>query len=141
MKMKFLAGLAGLAIIATGCISTVSGTKTAAWSFSRDRVEGRYQRSLDQVYSAAVQVIQTDGTLLTEYIPHDSTNSVRALYGKVNEEKVWMRVEAVDPQITSIVVQSRTKFGGADIPLAHELEKEVALQLQAGAAQPPAAAY
>ena len=130
MKTKILAGLAGLIIIATGCISTVSGTKTAAYSFSRDRVEGRYQRSVDQVYQAAVQVIQTDGMMITEYIPHDTTNTVRALYGKVNEEKVWMSVEAVDPQITSILVQARTKYGGADVSLAHELEKEVALQLQ-----------
>jgi hypothetical protein len=131
MKMKILAGLAGLIIVATGCVSTVAGTKTPAMFPNRDRVEGRYQRSLDQVYQAAVQVMQTDGVLLTEYIPHDNTNSVRSLYGKVNEEKVWMRVESVDPQVTSIIVQSRTGYGGADISLAHELEKEVALQLQA----------
>jgi hypothetical protein len=129
MKTKILTGLVGLIVIATGCIHTVSGTKTAAYSFSRDRVEGRYERSLDQVYQAAVQVMQTDGVMLTEYIPHDTTNSVRALSGKVNDEKVWMRVEAADPRVTSIVVQARTKHGGADISLAHEMEKEVALQL------------
>lgn len=132
MKTKIFAGMLGLLgamVVATGCVSTVAGTKTAAWSLSRDSVEGRYQRSLDQVYQCAVQVMQTDGQMVTEYIPHDTTNSVRALYGRVNEEKVWMHVEAVDPQITSIQVEARTKFGGADIELAHELEKEVALQL------------
>lgn len=133
MKTKILAGVLGVMgamIVATGCVNTVAGTKTTTYSFSSDRVEGRYERSLDQVYQAAVHVMQTDGVLLTEYIPHDSTNSVRALYGKAADEKVWMRVEAVDPQITSIFVEARTKYGGADIALAHELEKEVALQLQ-----------
>jgi len=127
--------------VTTGCVSTVAGTQTAGFIFGRDSVEGRYQRTLDQVYQAAVQVIQTDGTLVTEYIPHDTTNSVRALYGKVNHQKVWMRVEAISPQITSIVVQARTKHGGPDLNMAHELEKEVALQLEAESEHPPADTY
>ncbi len=53
---------------------------------------------LDQVYQAAVTVIKNNGVVLTEYIPHDSTNTVRALSGKVNERNVWVRVEAVDPR-------------------------------------------
>jgi hypothetical protein len=40
-----------------------------------------------------------------------------------------MRVEAVDPRITSVIVETRTKWGNKDIDLAHELEKEIALQL------------
>jgi hypothetical protein len=135
MKTKLLAGLAGLIIVITGCVSTVNGSKTFSYSLSRDQVQGRYERSLDQVYQAAVQVIQNDGTLLTEYIPHDSTNSIRSLYGKVNDRNVYMRVESVDPRITAITVQARTKYGGTDILVAHELEKEVALQLQAESAR------
>jgi hypothetical protein len=92
-------------------------------------VAGRYQRSVDEVYGAAIKVINADGTLLTEYIPHDTTNTVRAFVGRVNQNKVWMRVEAVDPQITQITVEARTKWGNQDLDMAHELEKEVALQL------------
>jgi hypothetical protein len=97
--------------------------------FGRDSVGGRYQRSVDEVYGAAIKVINTDGTLLTEYIPHDTTNTVRALKGRVNQNTVWMRVEAVDPQISQIMVEARTKMGIQDLDMAHELEKEVALQL------------
>jgi hypothetical protein len=107
----------------------VSGTRTGAVPFQKDRVEGRYQRSVDQVYQAAVQVIQKDGVLLTEFIPHDTTNTVRALQGKVNQRNVWVRVAAVDPRITQVTVQARTKGGNRDIDLAHQLEKEIALQL------------
>jgi hypothetical protein len=51
------------------------------------------------------------------------------LQGKVNDCNVWLRVETVDPQITQVTVQARTKWGNSDIDLAHELEKEIALQL------------
>jgi hypothetical protein len=129
MKTKFLVALAGMAMIATGCISTVTDTHTAAVPLQRDRVEGRYQRTMDQVYQASVQVIQHNGVVITEYIPHDTTNTVRSLLGKASQCDVWLRVEAVDPQITQVTVQARTKWGNSNVDLAHELEKEIALQL------------
>src|ERR1039458_2479494 len=105
MKTKIFAALAGVAIITAGCVSTVTDTKTPGMPFTRDSVGGRYQRPLDEVYRAAIQVINNDGKLLTEYIPHDTTNTVRAFVGRVNENKVWVRVETVDPQFTQIMVQ------------------------------------
>ena len=128
MKTKIFLAFLGVAIITAGCVGTVSGTKTGALVYNRDQVQGRYQRSVDQVYQAAVQVVQSDGVMVTEYIPHDTTNIVRALQAKVNQRNVWIRVGAVDPQITQITVQARTKTSG-DVDLAHELEKEIALKL------------
>jgi hypothetical protein len=129
MKMKFFAALVGAVIVTAGCVSTVSNTHSPALTWSKDKVEGRYERSVDQVYQASVAVIQNNGVLLTEFIPHDSTNTVRSLQGKVNEKNVWIRVEAVDPKITEVTVQARSTWGVSDVDLAHELEKEVALQL------------
>src|SRR5271170_2372413 len=130
MKKIFFAALVGAVIVTAGCVSTVSGTHSPALTWSKDKVQGRYQRSVDQVYQASVAVIQNNGVLLTEYIPHDSTNTVRSLEGKVNEKNVWIRVEAVDPKpITEVTVQARSTWGVSDIDLAHELEKEIALQL------------
>jgi hypothetical protein len=129
MKTKFFAAFVGLLIVATGCINTVSGTKKAAVPFLKDRVDGRYLRTMDQVYQASVQVIQNSGVVITEFIPHDTTNVVRSLQGKVNQRNVWVRVQAVDPRTTEVTVQARTRAGGRDIELAHELEKEIALQL------------
>ena len=132
MKTKILAAFAGvgMVLLAIGCTSTVSGTKTAAMSFGEDRFSGRYERTPDQVYQAAVTVMNNNGVLITEYIPHDTTNSVRSLYGKVNQQKVWMSVEPVDPKITQVTVEARTRAGFRDQDLVHELEKEIALQLQ-----------
>jgi hypothetical protein len=129
MKLKFLAVLAGAALVATGCVKTVSGTHAFKSTWATDDVAGRYERTIDQVYQAAVTVIQNNGVLITEFIPHDTTNSVRSLEGKVNQRVVWVRVEAVDPKITQVNVQALGTWGGSDIELVHELEKEIALQL------------
>jgi hypothetical protein len=132
MKTKVFAAFVGtgMILLAAGCIHTVSGTRTPAMSWGQDSFAGRYERSPDQVYQASVAVLNNNGVLLTEYIPHDTTNSVRSMYGKVNQRNVWISVEPVDPKITEVQVQVRTRAGFRDLDLAHELEKEVGLQLQ-----------
>ena len=130
MNTKLFTALVGVVIVATGCVSTVTDTHTAALvPFGRDSVEGRYQRTVDQVYQASVQVVQHNGVVITEFIPHDTTNTVRSLQGKANECDIWLRVEAVEPQVTQVTVQARTKWGNSNIDVAHELEKQIALQL------------
>jgi hypothetical protein len=130
MKKTISAAFAGASLlVAAGCVSTVSDTHTFATSWNTDSVSGRYARSLDEVYDASVLVIQHNGVLLTEYIPHDSTNAVRSLEGRVNNDKVWVRVESVDPKTTQVDVQARSNWGTTDVDLVHELEKEIALQL------------
>ena len=129
MKSLMFAALAGMVMLSAGCVSTVSDTHSPALTWSTDKINARYQRSVDQVYQAAVTVIQNNGVVLTEYIPHDTTNTTRSVQGKVNEKNVWISVAAVDPTITQVTVQARSSMGVSDIGLAHELEKEVALQL------------
>ena len=129
MKKIIFAVLAGVGIFATGCVKTVDDSHTFTATWGRDTIHGRYQRSLDQVYGAAVYVVQHDGVLLSEYIPHDTTNSVRSIAGQVRDKKVWIRVESVDPQTTQVDVEARSKWGMSDIDLVHELEKEIALRL------------
>jgi len=131
MKKSIFAVLAGAAILATGCVSTVSDSHTFAVSYAKDSLEGRYPRSLDQVYSASVAVIGENGVLLKEYVPHDSTNAVRSLEARVNDSRVFIRVEQLDPKISAVDVQARTKWGRTDQDLVHQLEKEIALKLVA----------
>lgn len=131
MKKTIFAIFAGAAIVVTGCVHTVSDTSTFAVSYGKDSVAGRYQRPLEQVYQASVAVMQNNGVLVTEYVPHDNTNAVRSLQGRVNDRKVWIRVEQVDPKITQVDVQARSKWGRVDLDLVHELEKEIALKLAA----------
>jgi hypothetical protein len=132
MKLKILVMLAGLALFTGGCVQTVSDTHTAALSFGKDRVPGRYERSLEQVYQAAFKVIGAQGVIVREYIPHDTNDNARSLQGKVAQCNVWIRVASeADPKVTTVVVEARTKWGGSNIELASQLQTEIALQLQA----------
>ncbi len=131
MKKIILAVLAGAVIVATGCVHTVNDSSTGAIWFGNDQFEGRYQRTVDQVYGAAYSVVSHSGAVVSEYIPHDATNEIRSLQARVNNRNVWIRVESVTtaPVLTSIIVQARTRAGTRDELLAHELEKEIALAL------------
>jgi hypothetical protein len=130
MNTKFLAVCIGIAFVATGCIRTVTGRNTGGVPFVKDRFEGRYERTVDQVFGAAKLVITENGVLLTESTLHGQVNDVRVVEGKVNQRNVWIRVEGIDPKpITAVTVQARTKGGGSDMGLVHELEKQIALKL------------
>ena len=129
MKEKFFLLLLGASLITAGCISTVNDRHTAGVPFIKDRVEGRYERPLDQVYDAAKEVIKFNGAMVNESILHTETNMVKTVEGKVNQRTVWVRVEAMDPKITGVAVQTRTSGGGSDLDLAHEIEKQIALKL------------
>jgi hypothetical protein len=129
MKTKFFAAFTALGItfFTMGCVSTVTDTHTAGFHLP-DKVVSRYERSVDVVYAAAIAVINNNGVVVTEFIPHDGTNAVRSVEAKVDKDQVFIRVEAVDPQITQITIQARTTMGG-DQEKARELDKEILLQL------------
>ena len=130
MKTKMFASLAILVLVVcvVSCVRTVSDRKTAAVPFVKDRVEGRYERSVDDVFAAAKEVLKFNGAVQRETIL-SQTNVVKTLEGKVNQRTVWVRVEEVDPKVTAVIVQVRTKGGWKDLDLAHELEKQIALKL------------
>lgn len=130
MKTSIYAILLGLVLAgAAGCVSTVDERKTAGVPFIKDRVEGRYERTVDQVASAAKQVITSNGVLVNESVIYNQTNTVKTVEGKVNQRTVWVRIEPLDQKVTAVTVQTRTPGGGSDIDLAHEIEKQIALKL------------
>ena len=128
MKMKSFGWVLAATLAVTGCVSTVSNQKTAGVPLVNDQISGRYERPVGQVYEAAKQVLAFNGVIDQE-TSITATNSVRALEGTVNKRKVWIRVEQVDAKTTAVTVQARTKMGGTDIELVHELDKEIALKL------------
>lgn len=118
-----------MVLAGAGCVSTVDERTAAGVPFIKDRVQGRYERTVDQVASAAKEVIKSNGVLVNESILYNQTNAVKTIEGKVNQRTVWVRIEAIDPKITAVTVQSRTPGGGSDIDVAHEIEKQIALKL------------
>ena len=132
MKIKMLLVLLGSLVLVVGCVSTVNDRHAFALSPGKDQFEGRYQRTPDQVYAAAVAVIKFNGTISRETTINPGTNQVRAIEGKVNERSVWVRVQAVDATVTAVTVQVRTSGGGTDLDLTQELQKQIAIKLAAG---------
>jgi hypothetical protein len=131
MKTKFLAfaGMMILTLVAAGCYSKVSGGHRAGMPFVRDQVAGAYERPLEEVYTAAKDVVTRNGVLTNEGIDHGQTNLVKTIQGRINQRMVNVKVEQVEPKMTHVTVQARTTGGSGDLDLAHELEKEIALKL------------
>jgi hypothetical protein len=129
MKAKIFVILLGAVIAGAGCISTVNDRSTAGVPFIKDRVEGRYQRSVEQVFEASKRVITANGVMINESTLYNQTNLVKTVEGKVNQVSVWVRVVGIEPNTTQVTVQTRTSGGGADLDLAHEIEKLIALRL------------
>jgi hypothetical protein len=96
----------------------------------KDRVEARYERPPMEIWAAAKDVLAYNGTLYSE----DTLKST--LEASVNSRKVWVYVVPLDTQVTQLVIQARTKAGGADVELAGELDKQIAIRLATGNLSP-----
>jgi hypothetical protein len=116
--------LAGLSSVwFSGCISTVDGHKHAGVPFKKDTISGRYERTVPQLFEAAKAVILANGTLQADNRVNNS------LVGKVDTRTVYIKIDEDEPTISRVTVQVRKASGGADIDLASELEKQIALRL------------
>jgi hypothetical protein len=131
MKTKIFAALAGTVILLglSACVSTVTDQHTPGVPLLKDSFENRYERTVDQAFEATKAVISNSGVLNSESILHNQTNLVKTIEGKVNQRSVWVRIEGIDPKVTSVTVQTRTPGGAPDMDLAHQLATEIAVKL------------
>jgi len=131
-KKTLLAMAAGLILASTGCVSTVNDSHTGAIWFGRDKFDERFPRSGEQVYAAAYSVVSRDGAVISEYIPHETTNDIRTLHAHVNNCDVWIKVKSVSnaPEVTAVIVQARTQHDTANAVLANQLDTEIAIELE-----------
>lgn len=126
MRIKILAllALSLLTVVLSGCVNTVEGRSRAGVPFGKDTIESRYERSVDQIFAAAKEVLRFNGTLYGE------NTITHTLEAKIDTRTVWVSVDEVEPKITRVRVQARTKGGLADIALASEIDKQIALRLR-----------
>jgi hypothetical protein len=134
MRAKLILLLAaGLqAALFTGCYSAVDGRSNMGNPFSKDRVEARYERPPMEIWKTAKEVLAFNGQLTSEDVLKNT------LEGNVNTRRIWVRVEPLDERVTRVLVQARTKSGGADLETAGEIDKQIALRLQANGGNTPA---
>jgi hypothetical protein len=126
MNRKVSMILSGLLMAATftGCYSTADGRMRAGIPLIKDQFESRYERPVPEVFAAAREVLQHNGTLTSE---NTINNSLQA---KVDGKTVIIRVDEVEPKISRIIVQARSKSSSADLDLASEIDKQIALRLR-----------
>lgn len=108
----------------TGCFRAVDGRSRAGIPFSKDTIESRYERPVQQIFDSAKQVLTFNGTLTSE------NTITKSLEAKIDTRTVWIRVDEVEPKVSRIVVQARNKSRGSDIDLASEIDKQIALRLK-----------
>ena len=111
----------------TGCYPAVDGRRGMGMPFVKDTIEARYERSPMEIWKTAKDVISYNGQLSSEDVLKST------LEGIVNTRKVWIRVEPLDDRVTRVLVQARTRGGAADLEMAGEIDKQIALKLQASA--------
>src|SRR5262245_55818743 len=109
----------------TGCVPTVDGRRQMGMPFVKDTIEARYERPPMEIWKAAKEVITYNGQLASEDVLKNT------IEGSVNTRTVWVKVEPMDDRITRVLVQARTKGGAADLEMAGEIDKQIALKLQA----------
>ena len=125
MKKFFsvLVVVAGTALL-TGCFKTQEGRRQAGLPGLKDTIESRYERPVEQVYESARATLAFNGAITKQNDP------ARVLEAKVNNRTVWVRVDEVEPRVSRIYVQARRRATKADINLAAELDKQIALRLR-----------
>jgi hypothetical protein len=119
------AGIIAAALL-SGCYSTPEGRKKAGVPFVKDKFEGRYQRPVATIFTAARQILELNGTLVGE------NRIMNSLEAKVDTRTVIVRVDEVEPGVSRLIVSARKKGGLPDLDLASEIEKQIALKLASG---------
>jgi hypothetical protein len=125
-KAFSLIAISTLVLVLTGCVTTVDERREAGIPFVKDKLVRVYERPVMQCWAAAKDVLNVNGTLFSEDVMQ-STISAR-----VDTKTVRVKVEAIDPKMTRLTVQTRTKMGASDLDLAGEIDKQIALRLATG---------
>lgn len=118
------------ALFLAGCVDTLDGRHRGGMPFQKDRAEGRYPRPASDIWTAAQDVLKFHGKLSSVDVARQS------LQGNVDEREIWITVTQLDPNLSKVLVQARSKGGFADYPMAAYLEKEIAVRLASGNLSP-----
>lgn len=127
MKIKSLVsiGVGCLLMLVVGCVNTVDGHKRGGWPLSKDKFESTYERPVNQVVAAAIEVLKFNGVLTSHNVVNNS------LVAKVDTRTVYVRVDQTDAAVSKVTTQVRTKGGGVDLNLANEIDKQIGMRLTA----------
>lgn len=119
-----MVGAAGLWV--SGCVTSVDGRSHVGVPLIKDKIEGRYERTPLQVWTAAKDVLAYNGQVTSADVMKSTLEAV------INDRTAWIKVEPVDEKLTRVFIQTRTKGGLSDMDLAGELKSQIAVRLATG---------
>jgi hypothetical protein len=108
-----------LGALLCGCISTVDGRSRPGLPLATDTKVSSYERPVEQIFAAAKDVLKFNGTLVSENTINHS------LEAKIDTRTVWVAIDEIEPKVSRVRVQARTKGGRGDIDLASEIDKQI----------------
>lgn len=115
-----------VALAAGGCVSTVDNRKVPGNPLVKDRIIRVYERPVLQTWAAAKDVLAANGTIIHEDVMQST------LTARVDTRTIRVKVEAIDPKMSRVTTQVRTRMGNSDIDLGGEIDKQIALRLATG---------
>ena len=83
---------------------------------------------VEEVFMAAKYVLASERGGLGVLQSENRINN--SLIAKVDTRTVWLRVMEIEPTVAEVVTQVRSEAGWADLDLASEIDKQIALRLQ-----------
>jgi hypothetical protein len=121
-----------LVFAVSGCVRTVDNRKMVGNPLTKDKIVRVYERPVLQAWAAAKDVLAANGTIIHEDVMQST------LTAKVDTRTVLVKVESVDPKMSRVTTQVRTRMRNSDLDLGGEIDKQIALRLATG--QMPAGA-
>jgi hypothetical protein len=125
-KVFSAVAISALVFVLAGCVRTIDGRREAALPLVKDRLVRVYERPVMQVWAAAKDVLNANGVIFSEDVMQSTVSA------RIDTKIVRVKTEAIDPNMTRVTVQTRTKSGGSDLDLAGEVDKQIALRLATG---------
>ena len=121
-RLILLCLASSMAAASVGCISTPQGKQFGVPGI-RDTVTSRYERPMDQVLNSAREVLSRTGTLTGDDVVNNAVSA------KIDNRSVWVTVAEVEALVTEVKVRVRSSRGTADLVMAAEIDKQIALGL------------
>lgn len=121
-----LIGISTLLVLAAGCVRTVDNRREYGNPLVKDKVVRVYERPVMQCWAAAKDVLAANGTVINEDVMQSTVSA------RIDTRTVRVKTESIDPKMTRITTQVRTKTGNSDLDLAGEIDKQIALRLATG---------
>ena len=126
LNALLLSAVCAAAVFSSGCVSTLDGHREAGNPLVKANLVRVYERPVKDCWVAAKDVLSANGAIFNEDVMQSTVTA------RVDTRTVRVKVESIDPKMTRVTVQTRTRMGNSDLDLGGEIDKQIALRLTTG---------